>query len=95
MARASEPTRRRTGGPPPRRSGKALASLVCGLLGLFLIPLVMPVAAIVLGRVAQREMREARGTLAGWGMAQAGIVMGWIGVAIAAAIVAVAIGGSL
>jgi uncharacterized protein DUF4190 len=94
-ARASAAGRRRGRNEPPRRSGKALAALICGVVGLFLIPLLAPIAAIVLGRSAQREMREARGGLAGWGMAQAGIVMGWIGIAIAGAIVALAIAGSL
>jgi hypothetical protein len=94
-ARASQGARRRARAEPPRKSGKALASLICGVVGLFLIPLLAPIAAILLGRAAQREMREAHGGLAGWGMAQAGIVMGWIGVAIAAAIAALVLAGSL
>lgn len=94
-APASTGGRRRARNEPPPRSGKALASLICGVLGLFVIPLLAPIAAIVLGRMAQRDMREARGGLAGWGMAQAGIVMGFIGVAIAAAIVGLALAGSL
>ena len=93
MARASA-TRPRGGGPP-RRSGKALASVICGVVGLFLVPLVLPVAAIVLGVMARREIQGARGGVTGIGMAMAGIMLGVAGVAIAAAIVALAITGSL
>ena len=75
----------------PRRSGKALASVICGVLGLFLVPLVLPIAAIVLGVMARREIEDGRGALTGIGMAQAGIAMGVIGVAIAGAIVLLAI----
>jgi thiol:disulfide interchange protein len=93
MARASA-TRPRGGGPP-RRSGKALASVICGVVGLFLVPLVLPVAAIVLGVMARREIERARGAVSGVGMALAGIMLGVTGVAIAGAIVALAITGSL
>jgi thiol:disulfide interchange protein len=92
MARASATKTR--GGGPPRRSGKALASVICGVLGLFLIPLVLPVAAIVLGVMARREIEGAHGRVTGIGMAMAGILLGATGVAIAAAIVALAITGS-
>jgi Domain of unknown function (DUF4190) len=90
-ARASESSRRRDEGAPAPRSGKALASLICGVLGLFLVPLVLPVAAIVLGVMARREIADARGGLPGVGMAQAGILLGVTGVAIAGAIVLLAI----
>jgi hypothetical protein len=88
-------SRRRARGEPPQRSGKALASVICGVLGLFLVPLVLPVAAIVLGVMARREIEGARGGVTGIGMAMAGIMLGVAGVAIAAAIVALAITGSV
>jgi len=87
-------SRRRARDAPPRRSGKALASVICGVLGLFLIPLVLPVAAIVLGVMARREIENGHGRVTGIGMAMAGILLGVTGVAIAAAIVALAITGS-
>jgi len=95
MARSSGPEARRAAAVPPRRSGKALASLICGVLGLFLIPLVLPVAAIVLGVMGRRDIENGRGRVTGIGMAQAGIAMGVVGVAIAGAIVLLAITGSL
>jgi len=93
MARAAA-TKPRRGAPPPRRSGKAFASVICGVIGLFLVPLVLPVAAIVLGVMARREIEGARGRVTGIGMAMAGIMLGVAGVAIAAAIAALAITGS-
>jgi hypothetical protein len=81
----------RTAAAEPQRSGKALASVICGVVGLFLVPLVLPIAAIVLGVMARREIAAARGGLTGVGMAQAGIMLGVTGVAIAGAIVLLAI----
>ncbi|MDQ4018676.1 MAG: DUF4190 domain-containing protein [Actinomycetota bacterium] len=65
----------------PRTSGAAIASLVLGILGLFAIPLITSLAAIVLGRRAQREIAESPG-LSGEGLAKAGVILGWIGVAL-------------
>ena len=69
--------------------------MICGVLGLFLIPLVLPVAAIVLGVMGTPGRSRARGgRVTGVGMAMAGILLGATGVAIAAAIVLLAVTGS-
>jgi hypothetical protein len=62
-------------------SGNAIASLVLGILGFVVFPLVPSILAIVLGRSAKRDI-AARPGLGGEGMATAGIVLGWIGVAV-------------
>ncbi|MCX4478733.1 DUF1707 and DUF4190 domain-containing protein [Streptomyces cellulosae] len=66
--------------PPPqaRTNGKALASMVCGVLcvataGLTGLP------AVILGHMAQSEIR--RTGEAGDGMALTGLVLGWLSVA--------------
>ena len=64
-------------------SGKALASLILGIAGLVMLPVVGPVLAIVFGVSAKREI-AARTGLGGEGMATAGIVLGAIGIALAA-----------
>jgi len=64
-------------------SGKAIASLVLGIGGLVIFPLVLSILAIVFGRSAKREIAERSG-LGGAGLATAGIVLGWIGVALVA-----------
>jgi hypothetical protein len=64
-------------------SGNAIASLVLGIAGLVIFPLVPSILAIVLGRSAKRDIRQRPG-LEGEGLATAGIVLGWVGVALIA-----------
>lgn len=58
-------------------SGKAILSLICGLL--FFIPFLF-IAAIVLGHLALSEIRKSAGRLKGEGIAIAGLVLGYIGI---------------
>jgi len=67
----------------PRTSGLAVAALACGIAGLTLLPVLASIAAVVLGIMARDELRRDP-TLGGDGMATAGLVLGWIGVAFAA-----------
>jgi sugar (pentulose or hexulose) kinase len=71
-------------------SGKAIASLVLGIGGFVIFPLVLSILAIVFGRSAKREIAERPG-LGGAGLATAGIVLGWIGVGFIGLAVVVAI----
>jgi Domain of unknown function (DUF4190)/zinc-ribbon domain len=64
-------------------SGLAIASLVMGIGGLTILPLVGSILAIVFGYMARRDIRQRPGELAGDGIALAGIVMGWIAVGLA------------
>jgi hypothetical protein len=59
----------------PRTSGKAIVSLVCGLL--FFVPLAF-IAAIVFGHLGLSEIRRSAGRLKGEGMAIAGLVLGYL-----------------
>lgn len=63
---------------PTETSGKAIASLICGILFFFLPA---AVAAIILGHLSLAEIRRSAGRLAGEGTAIAGLVLGYIGVA--------------
>jgi Domain of unknown function (DUF4190) len=68
----------------PKTSGLAVASLVTGLFfWCFLIP---GVVGIVLGFLALEKVADSQGTVKGRGMAIAGIVLGYIGLGIAAAV---------
>src|SRR5579863_9149661 len=60
---------------PAVPSGKAIASLVCGLL--FFIPLAF-IAAIIFGHIALSEIRKSAGRLKGDGLAIAGLVLGYM-----------------
>jgi len=72
--------------PPPvvdystsvQTSGMAIASLVMGIAGWTLLPLVGSILAIVFGYAARREIRQRPDELTGEGMAVAGLVLGWI-----------------
>lgn len=68
---------------PPRRCGLATVSLVCGICTIVLIPLffLFAIPAIVCGHVAQSRIKQAKGALLGGGMALAGLILGYLGVA--------------
>jgi hypothetical protein len=63
----------------PETSGKAIASLISGIL-FFIFPAAL--AAIVLGHISLSEIRKSAGRLRGEGMAITGLVLGYLGVLI-------------
>ena len=64
-------------------NGKAVASLACGIGGFVVLPLALSVVALVLGYQARRELAERPGE-GGAGLATAGIILGWVGIALGA-----------
>lgn len=60
-------------------SGKAIASLVLGIFPV--IPLVGSILAVVFGHMSLGEIRRSAGRLKGEGIAIAGLILGYIGVA--------------
>lgn len=67
-----------TPGTPPPTSGKAIASLICGIF-FFLLP--TSIAAVVLGHLSLSEIKKSAGRIQGQGLATAGLVLGYIGLA--------------
>jgi uncharacterized membrane protein len=63
---------------PPRTNGFAIASMVLGILWIYWIGSVL---ALVFGYKAKQEIAASNGGQGGAGMATAGIVLGWVGVA--------------
>ena len=63
--------------PKQGTPGKATASLVLGIAGLIICPLICSVLAIIFGTQAKNEIR--RQNLGGYGIAQAGFILGIIG----------------
>jgi hypothetical protein len=61
-------------------SSMAIVSLIAGALGLTLIPFVGSIVAVVTGYMARNEIEASGGELGGEGMANAGVILGWIGV---------------
>jgi hypothetical protein len=66
-------------GLPPATSGKAIFSLICGLLGLFPPAAVV---AVIFGHLSLSEIRKSAGRLTGRGLATTGLVFGYGGVAL-------------
>jgi hypothetical protein len=73
--------------------GFAIASIVCGIAGLFIFGYILGILAIIFGGIALRRIRNNPGT-PGRGLAVAGMVLGLIDV-ILLAILMLAIGASL
>jgi Domain of unknown function (DUF4190) len=69
-----------TGVPVPQNSSKAVVSLVFGVVGFILLPLIAGIVAVVVGYNARKEIRESAGMLSGDGMATAGIILGWVNI---------------
>ncbi len=64
---------------PSRTSGKAIASLVLGIL--VFVPF-SSIAAVILGHLSLSEIRKSAGRLGGHGMAVAGLILGYMGIAL-------------
>lgn len=72
---------------PEKTSGLAIASLIFGTLFLF-FPL--PIVAVVLGHVSLSQIKKSAGRLGGRGLAIAGLVLGYLGIAMIPLILIVA-----
>jgi hypothetical protein len=70
-------------GPTTPSSGLAIASLLLGIGGLTILPLLGSILAIILGYMARKEIRQRPLEITGDGLALAGIVLGWIAIGLA------------
>ena len=63
--------------PPmaPATSGWAIASLICAILGISLL-------AVIFGYVGRNEIKNSGGRITGDGLALAGLIIGWIELAL-------------
>lgn len=70
-------------GAAPPTDGQAIAALVLGILGLAgVCPIVGSIAAIVMGRSAEKRIEASGGTIGGEGLAKAGWILGIVGIAL-------------
>ncbi len=60
----------------------AILSLITGILGLFILPIVGSIAAIVSGNIALNQFKLLTQPGGNEGLARAGVILGWIGLAI-------------
>ena len=71
--------------PLRQTSTMAIVSLVSGMLGWTLLPLIGSLVAIVTGHIARAEIRQNPEAIEGDGLAVAGLLLGYAAFAIAVA----------
>jgi hypothetical protein len=72
-----------------RTSGTAITSLIFGILAWVALPLLGAILAVVFGHIARAEIRRAPpGSINGEGLAVAGLVLGYVHLALAALVIA-------
>jgi hypothetical protein len=71
--------------PSRASNGMAVASLVLGILGLTFFFGIASIPAVIVGHIARKQIRERNED--GAGLAIAGLVTGWIGVALVVAVI--------
>lgn len=62
----------------PKTNVLAIVSLVSSVVGLFILPLIGSVAAVITGHISLRQLKTSGE--GGRGMALAGTIIGWVGV---------------
>ncbi len=67
----------------PPTSGFAIVSLICSIASWFLLPFIGGVLAVIFGHIARQEIRRSRGQKRGNGLLLAGLVIGYIHIAVA------------
>jgi type IV pilus assembly protein PilA len=66
---------------PQETDGKAVGSLILGILAMFPLGLLAGIPAVILGHLSRKSIRESLGRLKGDGMALAGLIMGYLSLA--------------
>ena len=65
----------------PKRDGKAIGALVCGIFGLLVAGIILGGVAIGLGVQSRKRIRSSEGSLTGEGFAKAAVILGILDVA--------------
>ena len=68
----------------PPNSVLAIISMVAGIAGFVALPLIGQIAAIICGHLALNEIKNSQGRIGGKGFATAGLILGYIGLGLAA-----------
>jgi hypothetical protein len=68
--------------PTTRTSVPAIISLIAGIAGWSFLPFLGAIVAVITGHIAKSEIKKSNGYVTGGGMATAGLIMGYISVAL-------------
>lgn len=81
-------------GSSPQTNGLAIASLVLSILGLVgMLPLLGTILGLIFGYSAKRQIAQSRGSQGGEGLAQAGVIIGWVTLGLYALVACLALAG--
>ncbi len=69
-------------GGTAQTSNLAVFALILGILSWIFLPFLGAIGAVVTGHMGRREIRESNGRLSGEGLATAGLVLGYINIAL-------------
>jgi len=77
--------------PPaaPSTSTTAIISLIGGIAGFTFLPFLGSIVAVICGHMAKSEIKKSIGTVGGSGMATAGLILGYLGIALGVCLVCV------
>lgn len=65
--------------PATRTSTMAIISLIAGIAGVVqILPVIGPLAAIITGHLAKKEIKNSNGMITGNGMATTGLILGYV-----------------
>ena len=67
---------------PQPTSSLSITSMVMGVLGWVLIPVVGGIIAVITGHMAKKEIKQSSGLLGGDGIATAGLILGYSNLAL-------------
>jgi hypothetical protein len=72
--------------PPPyaarQTSSLAIISLIGGICGWTIVPTIGAIVAVITGHMAKKEIRASGGMLSGDGLATAGLILGYVNLAV-------------
>ncbi len=74
--------------PQKTTSGLAITSLVCGILGFFCLG-ITSIVAVITGHLARSKIKRATSSIGGEGLALAGLILGYLGMAYTVFMVAI------
>jgi hypothetical protein len=67
--------------PTPHTSTMAIISLISGITGFSILPILGSIVAVITGHMAHSEIKKSGGMITGKGMATAGLIMGYLTIA--------------
>ncbi len=74
---------------PPNHS-LAIVSLVLSILGLIaVLPVAGSIVGVITGNIARREIRQNPNQYSGDNLARAGVILGWIGIALSVMLITI------